>query len=115
MCKILFAIRKFVVLKNYWFVLNVCFLTHVLGKGLFCCRKPTKTEKVLNENTHYQRAHKKNVVMSFFSSDSRTKPKYCFARSIDDKAYLRPGNFTFLLIIVKCYCNKKLIHDLVYQ
>jgi hypothetical protein len=63
-CKILFAIRKFVVLKNYWFVLNVCFLTHILGKGLFCCRKPPKTEKALNENTHYQRAHKKNVVMS---------------------------------------------------
>ena len=61
------------------------------GKMLFCTRKPPKTEDNSNESTHYQRAHKKNVVKQFFSERSANETKFSFARSIDDKAYVRPG------------------------
>lgn len=64
----------------------------ISGKGLFCCRKPPKTEESSSINTHYQRAHKKNVLKSFYSKESKdTNTAYSFSRSIDDKAYLRPG------------------------
>ena len=43
-----------------------------------------------NESTHYQRAHK-NAVRRLFSRKVGDERKYCFARSIDDKAYVRPG------------------------
>ena len=36
------------------------------GKGLFCTKKLPKAEDVDNENTHFQRAHMKNVKFSFF-------------------------------------------------
>ena len=58
---------------------------------LFCTRKPPKTEDNSNESTHYQRAHKKNVVKQFFSRRFSRERKFCFARSIDDKAYVRLG------------------------
>ena len=61
------------------------------GKMLFCTRKPPKTEDSLNESTHYQRAHKKNVIGRVFSTVVNENRKYCLARSIDDKAYIRPG------------------------
>ena len=61
------------------------------GKMLFCTRKPPKTEDNNNESTHYQRAHKKNVIKRFFSERAGDKRKLCFARNIDDKAYVRPG------------------------
>ena len=61
------------------------------GKMLFCTRKPPKTEDNSNESTHYQRARKKNVVRRLFSRKVGDERKYCFARSIDDKAYVRPG------------------------
>ena len=61
------------------------------GKMLFCTRKPPKTEDNSNESTHYQRAHKKNVIKRFFSERSGNETKFSFARSIDDKAYVRPG------------------------
>ena len=61
------------------------------GKMLFCTRKPPKTEHSLNESTHYQRAHKKNVIRRFFSTVVNENRKYCLARMIDDKAYIRPG------------------------
>lgn len=61
------------------------------GKMLFCTRKPPKTEDNSNESTHYQRTHKKNVVRRLFSRKVGDERKYCFARSIDDKAYVRPG------------------------
>ena len=61
------------------------------GKGLFCTKKPPKAEDIDNENTHYQRAHVKNVKCSFFGKDAEDSSHLCFMRSIDDKAYLRPG------------------------
>ena len=61
------------------------------GKMLFCTRKPPKTEDNSNESTHDQRAHKKNVVRKLFSKNVGDERKYSFARSIDDKAYVRPG------------------------
>jgi hypothetical protein len=62
-----------------------------LGKGLFCTKQLPKTQTKMNENTHFQRAHKKNIMQMFFSIKTRTVKKYCGARSVDDKAYVRPG------------------------
>lgn len=62
-----------------------------IGKGLFCFKKPPKAEDCSNENTHYQRAHVKNIKMSFFSRKKAGESKLCFMRSVDDKAYIRPG------------------------
>ena len=61
------------------------------GKGLFCTKKPPRAEDVDNENTHFQRAHVKNVKVEFFGRESRETSHLCFMRSTDDKAYLRPG------------------------
>ena len=60
------------------------------GKGLFCTKKSPKPEASENESTHHQRAHVNNVKMFFFSQKNKSKQKYCFCRSIDDKAYIRP-------------------------
>ena len=61
------------------------------GRGLFCTKKPPKAEDVDNENTHFQRAHVKNVKLEFFGKDNEESSHLCFMRSIDDKAYLGPG------------------------
>ena len=60
-------------------------------KGLFCTKKPPKTEDKDNENTHHQRAHVRNVQRSFWSQKTSSNRKYVFMQSIDDKAYVRPG------------------------
>ncbi|XP_032235410.2 uncharacterized protein LOC5510379 [Nematostella vectensis] len=60
-----------------------------IGKGLFCTKKPPKAEDCDNENTHHQRSHCKNV-QQFLSSD-KSKQKFSFIKSMDDKAYIRPG------------------------
>jgi hypothetical protein len=62
-----------------------------IGKGLMCFKKPPKAEDNENENTHYQRAHVKNVKMAMFSEKAGDANKYSLIHSIDDKAYLRPG------------------------
>ena len=62
-----------------------------LGKGLFCFKKPPKAEDQSNENTHYQRAHVKNIKMTFFSNRQLQHSHLSFMRSTDDKAYIRPG------------------------
>ena len=61
------------------------------GKRLFCTKKPPKAEDVDNENTHYQRAHVKNVKCAFFGKEAKDVSHLCFMRSTDDKAYLRSG------------------------
>lgn len=61
------------------------------GKGLFCWKKPPKDEEKSNENTHYQRAHVKNIKKRFWGARNAESTKFCFMRSMDDKAYLRPG------------------------
>ena len=60
------------------------------GKGLFCTKKPLKAEDIDNENTHYQRAHVKNIKMAFYSKKAEHSSNLCFMQSIDDRAYLRP-------------------------
>ena len=62
-----------------------------IGKGLMCFKKPPKAEDNENENTHFQRAHVKNVKMTLFSDTSKESKHYSFLHSIDDKAYIRPG------------------------
>lgn len=62
-----------------------------IGKGLMCFKKPPKAEDKDNENTHYQRAHVKNIKMSMFSEESGEAKDYSLLHSIDDKAYIRPG------------------------
>ena len=60
-----------------------------LGQSLFCCKKPPKTEDNETELTHHQRAHVKNVIEDFcYNEEDR---KYAFIKSMDDKAYVRPG------------------------
>ena len=61
------------------------------GKGLFCWKKPPKGEENTNENTHCQRAHVKNIKRRFWGARNSSARKFCFMRSTDDKAYLRPG------------------------
>ena len=67
---------------------------HHLGQGLFCCKKPPKSENIENELTHYQRAFKKNIVRHFFSGSQREHAMYTFVTSDDDKAYVCPGTST---------------------
>ena len=62
-----------------------------IGKGLMCFKKPPKAEDNENENTHFQRAHVKNIKMSMFSENSGDAKAFSLLYSIDDKAYLRPG------------------------
>ena len=57
-----------------------------LGKGLFCAKKPPKTEQQENECTQHQRKHVKNAKSCLFSKDNEG-----LVLSMDDKAYLRPG------------------------
>ena len=59
------------------------------GRSLFCCKKPPKTEDKEMELTHHQRAHVKNAVFDFCYKEQDRK--YSFMKSIDDKAYVRPG------------------------
>ena len=60
-------------------------------KGLFCTKKPPKTEDKDNENTHHQRAHVRNVQRTFWSQKTSSNRQFVFMQSIDDKAYVRPG------------------------
>ena len=62
-----------------------------IGKELMCFKKPPKAEDQDNENTHYQRAHVKNIKMSMFSEKAGDVKDYSLLHSIDDKAYIRPG------------------------
>jgi hypothetical protein len=59
-----------------------------IGKGLFCTKKPPKAEDCDNENTHHQRSHCKNVREFLFSDNGK---EFAFMKSMDDKAYIRPG------------------------
>ena len=61
------------------------------GRGLFCTKKPYKSEDASNKNTHHQRAHVLNVKRFFCSDRNKEIQPFTFIRSIDDKAYLRPG------------------------
>ena len=62
-----------------------------ISKGLLCFKKPPKAEDKDNENTHYQRAHVKNVKLALFSEASNNPKELSVIHSMDDKAFLRPG------------------------
>ena len=61
------------------------------GRGLFSTKKRYKSEDSSNKNTHYQRAHVLNVKRFFCSDRNRVIRHFTLIRSMDDKAYLRPG------------------------
>lgn len=91
-----------------------------VGMGLWCTKKPPKAEENYNECTHHQRAHVSNVRKFLFSAKSAGCSKYTFMRSIDDKAYLRPGtgeamdksrNTRILIPAAKEKAKKLPIHD----
>lgn len=63
------------------------------AKGLFCCKEPPKGEESTNENTHYQRAHVKNINMRFWGARNSKAKTFCFMRGTDDKVYLRPDTY----------------------
>ena len=77
-----------------------------LGRGLFCCKKPPKSEERSNLLTHYCRAFKKNVIRSLCSEDDHSST---LVRSYDDKAYLCPetstGENTFKCYYDNTYCS----------
>lgn len=58
-----------------------------LGKGLWCSKKPPKTEDRGNECTHPKRKQVQLAKEEFFSGDN-ANGSLCI--SMDDKAYLRP-------------------------
>ena len=58
-----------------------------LGKGLWCSKKPPKTEDRGNECTHHQKKQVQLAKEEFFSSDNAFG-SLCI--NMDDKAYLRP-------------------------
>ena len=66
-----------------------------IGGALFCTKKPPKTEKNENDLTHYQRAHKKNIIHTFCSDENENDGlDFVFEISMDDKAYICPGTGT---------------------
>ena len=58
-----------------------------LGKGLWCSKKPPKTEDRGNECTHHQRKQVQLAKEEIFSADN-ANGSLCI--SMDDKGYLRP-------------------------
>ncbi|CAC5408328.1 unnamed protein product [Mytilus coruscus] len=56
------------------------------GRGLFCCKKPTKSEEKNKIHTKHQRAHIKRAVMHLCQHN----PDNVLIHSIDDKAYIKP-------------------------
>ena len=55
-----------------------------------CFKKPPKAEDNENENTHYQRAHVKNIKIAMFSEEAGDAKSFSLLYSVDDKACLRP-------------------------
>ena len=65
-----------------------------VGLGLFCAKKPPKTENSENELTHHQRTHKKNIIDFLCDAKREEEARYVVEISMDDKAYLCPGTST---------------------
>ncbi|XP_065130789.1 uncharacterized protein [Paramisgurnus dabryanus] len=61
------------------------------GLGLWCSKKPPKTEERDNECTHHQRKHVSLAKEHLFGVEAGERRKFAVAISMDDKAYLRPG------------------------
>ena len=65
-----------------------------LGLGLFCAKKPPEAENKDNELTHYQRAHKRNILISLCAQQQHQHHNFNLIISQDDKAYICPGTST---------------------
>ncbi|CAH1240946.1 Hypp6235 [Branchiostoma lanceolatum] len=61
------------------------------GKGLWCSKKPPKTEDRDNECTHHQRKHVALAKEHRFGKGADGSRNHSLLISMDDKAYLRPG------------------------
>ncbi|XP_035659798.1 uncharacterized protein LOC118404665 [Branchiostoma floridae] len=61
------------------------------GKGLWCSKKPPKTEDRDNECTHHQRKHVALAKEHLFGNGTDVSKSHGLIISMDDKAYLRPG------------------------
>eukprot|EP00732_Lithocolla_globosa_P001605 Lithocolla_globosa_v1_NODE_825_length_3226_cov_19.169032.p1 type:complete len:475 gc:universal NODE_825_length_3226_cov_19.169032:839-2263(+) len=62
------------------------------GMCLWCTKKPTKEGAVENENTYFQRKHKKHIFTHLIGSNvSREDRALTITRSMDDAQYIRPG------------------------
>lgn len=64
-------------------------LVSLLGKGLFCSKKPPKTEDSENLLTHHQRKLVDLAKHHLFADEDCHK--FAIHLSFDDKAYIRPG------------------------
>ena len=62
-----------------------------VGLGLFCVKKPPKTENDENELTHHQQAHKKNIIHLFCDAEREDEARHVVEISMDDKAYMCQG------------------------
>ena len=62
-----------------------------MGLGLWCSKKPPKTEERDNECTHHQRKHVALAKQHVFGPEAGERRSFALAISMDDKAYLRPG------------------------
>ena len=58
-----------------------------VGMGLFCTKKPPKTEDNENDLRHHQRSHKKNIIDFLWDAEKEEERKYTVEISMDDKAY----------------------------
>jgi len=67
------------------------------GKGLFCSKKPPKTDNGDNILTHHQRKHVELAKFHLFSSSEMCK--FGLDISFDDKAYIRPETSGLLYLI----------------
>ena len=58
------------------------------GKWLFRTKKPPKAVDIDNENTHYQRAHGKNIKMAFYSKKAEHSSNCVLCRALMTKLTL---------------------------
>ena len=65
-----------------------------VGLGQFCAKKPPKTENDVNELTHHQQAHKKNIIHLFCDAEREDEARHVVEISMDDKAYPCQGAST---------------------
>lgn len=61
------------------------------GDGLFCTRKPPKTDGLDTEATHFQRKFISNIKNCLWSAARSDSARFCFMRSFDAKAFMRCG------------------------
>lgn len=71
------------------FKVSIVHVLVFLGKGLFCSKKPPKTEDSEDLLTHHQRKLVDLAKHHLFAD--KDCHKFAIHMSVDDKAYIRPG------------------------